>query len=167
MSTNTHETDPNAQWLTQEAYDRLQAELDHLRGPGRQEIVDKIEAAREEGDLKENGGYHAAKDEQGKAEARIQYLTQLLEKAYVGETPAGDGTVVPGMKVTASVAGNEMTFLFGNREIAGDSDMDVYSPDSPIGQAINGTKVGDTLSYAAPNGKEIPVEIKASEPFTG
>lgn len=167
MSTNTHETDPNAQWLTQEAFDRLQAELNHLRGPGRQEIVDKIEAAREEGDLKENGGYHAAKDEQGKAEARIQYLTQLLEKAYVGEAPAGDGTVVPGMKVTASVAGNEMTFLFGNREIAGDSGMDVYSPDSPIGQAINGAEVGDTLSYAAPNGKEIPVEIKASEPFTG
>lgn len=167
MATNTPEMDENAQWLTQEAYDRLKAELEHLSGPGRQEIVDRIEAAREEGDLKENGGYHAAKEEQGKAEARIRYLNDLLEHAYVGEAPAGDGTVAPGMRVTAKIAGNEMTFLFGNREIAGDTELDVYSERSPIGEAINGTKVGDKLSYAAPNGKDIPVEIVASEPFTG
>ncbi|GAA3065603.1 MULTISPECIES: transcription elongation factor GreA [Actinomycetes] len=167
MSTHAHETDENAQWLTQEAYDRLKAELEHLSGPGRQEIVDRIESAREEGDLKENGGYHAAKEEQGKAEARIRYLTDLLENAYVGDAPASDGTVVPGMVVTAKIAGNEMRFLFGNREIAGDSDLDVYSASSPIGAAINGAKAGDSLSYAAPNGKEIPVEIVSAEPFTG
>ena len=64
----------NVTWLTQEAYDRLKAELEHLSGPGRIEIAQKIEAAREEGDLRENGGYHAAKEEQGKIEGRILQL---------------------------------------------------------------------------------------------
>ena len=75
------ETANQASFLTQGAYDRLKAELDELSGPGRTEIAKKIEAAREEGDLKENGGYHAAKEEQGKMEARIRQLTQLLETA--------------------------------------------------------------------------------------
>jgi transcription elongation factor GreA len=68
----------NVTWLTQEAYDRLKAELDHLSGPGRIEIAQKIEAAREEGDLRENGGYHAAKEEQGKIEGRILQLQCIL-----------------------------------------------------------------------------------------
>ena len=77
---------PAQSYLTQEAFDRLKAELDQLSGEGRTEIAKKIEAAREEGDLKENGGYHAAKEEQGKMEARIRQLTQLLEHAKVGDT---------------------------------------------------------------------------------
>ncbi|MGJ9373636.1 transcription elongation factor GreA [Nesterenkonia sp. CF4.4] len=166
MSTNTPEIDENAQWLTQEAYDRLKGELKHLSGPGRQEIVDRIESAREEGDLKENGGYHAAKEEQGKAEARIRYLNDLLENAYVGEAPTGD-TVVPGMLVEAKIANNTIKFLFGNREIAGDSGLEVYSERSPIGEAINGAKPGDKFSYSAPNGKDIPVEILSAEPYRG
>ena len=64
----------NVTWLTQEAHDRLQTELDLLTGPARQEITDRIAAARDEGDLKENGGYHAAREEQGKNEARIREL---------------------------------------------------------------------------------------------
>jgi transcription elongation factor GreA len=86
-------------WLTQEAYDKLQAEFDNLSGPVRQEIIERISAARDEGDLKENGGYHAAKDEQGKVEARIRQLEDMLRRAEVGETPADDGIVEPGMKV--------------------------------------------------------------------
>ena len=93
-----------AAWLTQEAFDRLKAELDHLSGAGRAEIVQKIEAARQEGDLKENGGYHAAKEEQGKIEARIRQLTVLLRDAHVGESPADDGIVEPGMIVVARIA---------------------------------------------------------------
>src|SRR5690348_5293573 len=85
------ETSTNVTWLTQEAYDRLKSELDHLAGPGRTEIAKRIEAAREEGDLRENGGYHAAKEEQGKQEARIRQITALLEHAKVGERPADDG----------------------------------------------------------------------------
>ncbi|WP_022873267.1 transcription elongation factor GreA [Nesterenkonia alba] len=159
--------DENTQWLSQEAYDRLSAELDHLKGPGRQEIVDRIASARDEGDLKENGGYHAAKEEQGKAEARIRYLEQLLENAYVGEAPKGDGTVQPGQLVKAKVAGRELEFLFGNREIAGDSDLTVYSPTSPMGEAISGAKPGDKVSYTAPNGRDLEVEILSTEPYTG
>ena len=106
-------------WLTQEAYDRLKAELDQLTGPGRSEIVKRIEAAREEGDLRENGGYHAAKEEQGKQEARIRQLQTLLQRAKVGEAPPDDGIVEPGMVVTAKVGGQEMTFLLGSREVGG------------------------------------------------
>ena len=100
-------------WLTQEAFDRLTAELDHLKGPGRAEIADKIEAARSEGDLKENGGYHAAREEQAKQEARINQLTTLLRDAEVGEAPADDGVVEAGMVVTATIAGKDKRFLLG------------------------------------------------------
>jgi len=157
----------SAAWLTQEAYDRLKAELEHLSGPGRAEIVQKIEAARQEGDLKENGGYHAAKEEQGKIEARIRQLTVLLRDAQVGAAPADDGVVEPGMLVVAKIAGDEEKFLLGSREIAGSSDLDVFSEKSPLGSAIIGHKEGDTLSYTAPNGKEISVEILSAKPFTG
>ncbi|NLS10320.1 transcription elongation factor GreA [Nesterenkonia sp. MY13] len=167
MATNTPETDENAQWLSQEAYDRLSAELEHLKGPGRQEIVERISAARDEGDLKENGGYHAAKEEQGKAEARIAYLTHLLENARVGGTPPDDGVVEPGMLVKAKVAGREMEFLFGNREIAGNTDLSVYSDASPMGEAISGAKEGDKVSYQAPNGSDIEVEILSATPYSG
>ncbi|NHC14472.1 transcription elongation factor GreA [Motilibacter deserti] len=161
------ETSATATWLSQEQHDRLQAELDHLRGPARAEIVKRIEAAREEGDLKENGGYHAAKEEQGKQEARIRQLQSLLENARVGEPPASaDGVVTAGMVVTAEVAGDEMTFLLGLRE-GSSGDIDVYSPTSPLGTAISGAKVGDSVSYTAPNGREIPVVIKAAKPYAG
>ena len=155
-----------ATWLTQEAYDRLQAELTHLEGEGRAEIAARIAAARDEGDLKENGGYHAAREEQAKQEARIRELQAKLRNVQIG-TPPDDGVVEPGMVVTAVVAGDEMVFLLGSREIAGTSDIDVFSPTSPLGAAINGHKVGDTTSYTAPNGREIQVEIRDAKPFTG
>ncbi len=154
-------------WLTQESYDRLKAELAELEGPARVDIAKKIEAAREEGDLKENGGYHAAKDEQGKMEARIRTLEALLKTAKVGEAPASRGIVEPGTVVTATVAGGEEVFLLGSREIAGGTDLDVYSEASPLGSAIQGLKVGDKTSYEAPNGRSIQVEILKVETFAG
>jgi transcription elongation factor GreA len=154
-------------WLTQEAYDRLSAELEELSGHGRTEIAKKIEQAREEGDLRENGGYHAAKEEQGKIEARIRQLTQLLRSAEVGSAQPSDGHVASGMVVTATIAGAESTFLLGNREIAGDSDLDVYSEASPLGHAITGASVGDTVTYTAPNGRAITVKIERVEPYKG
>jgi transcription elongation factor GreA len=154
-------------WLTQKAYDRLSAELEQLSGPGRIEIAKKIEAARDEGDLKENGGYHAAKEEQGKIEARIRELTELLRSATVGEAPASSGVVEPGTVVTASIMGDESVFLLGSREIAGDSDLDVYSEKSPLGEAISGLKVGEKTSYTAPNGREITVEVLKVETYEG
>jgi transcription elongation factor GreA len=83
-STVTDSADAKVVWLTQEQFDQLQVELDDLSGPGRKEITRKIELARAEGDLKENGGYHAAREEQGKAEARIRQVIQMLRQAKVG-----------------------------------------------------------------------------------
>ncbi len=160
-------TDASVSFLTQEAYDRLVAELEHLSTTGREEIAKRIEAAREEGDLKENGGYHAAKDEQGKQEARIRTLQQLLKNAKVGVAPQSTGVVEPGTVVTALVAGGEEVFLLGNREIAVDSELDVYSEASPLGAAIIGMREGDKGSYTAPNGREIPVEVIKVETYSG
>jgi len=155
-------------WLTQEAYDRLQAELDHLIGPARAEISARIGAARAEGDLKENGGYHAAKEEQGKMEARIRQLTQLLREAKVGEPPAASaGVAGAGMVVTVSFGGDEETFLIGSREEAAHSDIAVYSAQSPLGLALTGAKPGDSVSYTAPTGKEISVKLVDVKPYTG
>jgi transcription elongation factor GreA len=159
--------DATVTWLTQEAFDRLAAELEQLSTHGRDEIAKRIEAAREEGDLKENGGYHAAKDEQGKQEARIRQLTELLRTAQVGEAPESSGVVEPGTVITAVIAGDEETFLIGSREIAGDSELDVFSEQSPLGSAIIGLKVGDVTSYTAPNGREISVEVTGVETWGG
>ena len=154
-------------WLTEEAYNRLKAELEHLTGPGRTEITERIEAARAEGDLKENGGYHAAREEQGKLEGRILQLTELLRNAHVGEAPADDGIVEAGMVVTATIAGEKEIFLLGSREGARDVDVEVFSERSPLGAAVVGHKAGDKVSYEAPNGKSISVEILEVKPFTG
>lgn len=156
-------------WLTQEAFDRLQAEYDERTGPLRSDITRKIEAAREEGDLKENGGYHAAKDEQGKNEARIRQLRQLLENASVGEAPAADGTVQAGTVVTVRFPGDDdtETFLLGHREANAGSDINVYSTTSPLGKAVLGRPVGETVAYELPNGRKLSVEIVGAVPYTG
>ncbi|MEU5977229.1 transcription elongation factor GreA [Streptomyces sp. NPDC017979] len=163
------QTSENVTWLTQEAYNQLKAELEYLSGPARTEIAKKIEAAREEGDLRENGGYHAAKEEQGKQELRVRQLTQLLENAKVGDTPPDDGVVEPGMVVTIAFDGDEddtLTFLMASREYAS-SDIETYSPQSPLGTGVNGKKVGDTADYELPNGKLASVKILAAKPYTG
>ena len=151
-------------WLTREAFDRLTAEYDNLSGPARIEIARKIQAAREEGDLKENGGYHAAKEEQGKMEARIRQLRQLLDNAKVGASVADDGTIGPGTVVTIRYDGDDdtLTFLLGSREDAGGA-VDVYSPSSPLGAALLGKAAGDTASYALPNGTKLKRRDHRSE----
>jgi transcription elongation factor GreA len=161
------QTSDNATWLTQEAYDRLKAELDYLQGPGRTEIAKKIEAAREEGDLRENGGYHAAKEEQGKQEARILQLRQLLENAQVGTAPTVSGMAAPGMVVKVAFDGDDddiLEFLLGSREDAGAA-IEVYSPQSPLGSAINGRKIGESTQYELPNGKLMAVKLLSAEPY--
>ena len=157
-----------ATWLTQEAFDRLQAEYDDRSGPQRTDITKKIEAAREEGDLKENGGYHAAKDEQGKNEARIRQLRQILENASVGEAPEADGTVRAGMVVTVRFPGDTDTeaFLLGHREANAGSDINVYSTTSPLGKAVLGTPIGSTVAYELPNGKKLTVDVVGAVPYS-
>jgi transcription elongation factor GreA len=164
----TQNTASGAVWLTQAKYDELKAELEELKGPGRATIVQRVSEAREEGDLKENSGYHAAREELGKLDGRIIQLSDMLERAEVGETPPDDGVVEPGMKVTYRFAGDtdEETFLLGAREMADDG-IEVFSPQSPLGSAIQGASVGDTVEYEAPNGKRLKVEIVAATPYTG
>ena len=159
-------TESTGTWLTQEAYDRLQAEYDHLVGDGRAAIAKEIDERRQEGDLKENGGYHAAREEQAKQEARIQQLRHILQTATVGEA-THTAEIQSGTVVTAEVMGREMKFLVGSREVAGGTDLDVFSAQSPLGAALIGRSVGDETSYEAPNGKEIAVKVIAAEPFSG
>ena len=154
-------TETPVTWLTQEAYDRLQAELADREGPTRTEIKKRIEAAREEGDLKENGGYHAAREEQGKNEARVRQLKHLLEHARIGAPEADPDEVAPGKVVTVRFPAwdEEETFLLGSREEAAHASIEVYSPTSPLGGAVLGRRVGDSATYTLANGKEMTVEI--------
>jgi transcription elongation factor GreA len=166
MSTTEHQATASA-WLTQEAHDLLRAELDRLIG-SRTEISAEINARREEGDLKENGGYHAAKEEQGKQEARIRQLEDLLRSAQVGDAPADNGVVEPGMVVTIQYDDEETErFLLGSREIGATTELTVYSPDSAMGTAITGRGPGDSVTYTAPSGARISVTIVEATPFTG
>ena len=158
---------PEGTWLTQEAYDRLAAELSQLINFGRKEIAKKISEARDEGDLKENGGYHAAREEQGKIEMRINRLEQILATAIVDDERVSNGTVEAGTIVTLTLNGNEQRFLLGSPEISEGLDIDVFSPESPLGIAIHGLAVGDETSYAAPNGKVFAVKIVNVETFVG
>jgi transcription elongation factor GreA len=155
-------------WLSQDAYDRLQAELDeHIAN--RPAVAAEINARREEGDLKENGGYHAAREEQSKQEGRILYLKEFLRKAHVGDAPTST-TVVPGTVVTVQFdddASDTETFLLGSREISSTTELTVYSPESALGKSILGAQRGDTVTYTAPSGAQIKVKILTFDPFTG
>jgi transcription elongation factor GreA len=152
-------------WLTHEAYDRLKAELD-ARVAGRAAMAAEINARREEGDLKENGGYHAAKEEQGKQEARIRQLQELLRTAKVGDAPTESGVAGPGMVVTVRFDDEDdtETFLIGSREETA-SDLEVYSAASPLGKALDGAKEGETRTYETPTGKTMSVTLLKAEPF--
>ena len=156
-------------WLTQEAHDRLQHELDELVAH-RPVIAAEINARREEGDLKENGGYHAARDEQAKQEARIRHLQEILRSAQVGVSPADNGVVEPGMVVTIAYDGDDddrETFLLGSREEGVHGSLQVYSPQSPLGQAILGANTGESREYILPNGRVQKVAVIEAKPFAG
>jgi len=159
---------PGTVWLTQEAYDRLSRELEALIA-NRQAMAKEINDRREEGDLRENGGYHAAREEQGKQEGRILQLTQMLRDARVGEAPTTDGTAGPGMVVTVRFSDDDdtETFLIGSREVSETTDLEVYSAGSPLGQALTGAKEGDTVSYNTPTGKTLTVTLISAKPYSG
>jgi len=160
----------DAIWLTQKAYDKLALELENLKTEGRPAVSAKIAAARAEGDLSENGGYHAAREEQGQMEGRIRQLEAMLSDAQVGEAPTSDVAAV-GSQVTVAYGSDDddkETFLLGAREMLGlDADIEtpVYSPQSPLGQAVNGAHIGDDLSYVAPNGRTIALRVVDIKPF--
>jgi transcription elongation factor GreA len=145
--------------LSQEAYDRLGAELEDLRTRGRIDIARAIEAARALGDLSENGDYHAAKDAQGKMEARIRQLGAMLSDAVIVEAAATTGGEVnTGMVVSLRYVGDDDVerYLVGSIEERREG-VSVVSPNSPLGQALIGKKQGDRFSYEAPSG---PLEVE-------
>ena len=163
----TQPAQPTKVWLTQKTFDRLSAELEDLKGPRRQEIIERISAARDEGDLKENGGYHAAKDEQGKIEARIIQLEEMLSNASTAKS-ADDGIVSVGKVVTYRYAGDDEDekFLLGAREVDDDhEDIEVFSPQSPLGAAMVGASKGATVDFEAPNGRTLKIEVIDAVPF--
>ncbi len=146
-------------WLSQEAYDRLRSELDTLKTEGRPRISAEIEVARAHGDLRENAEYHAAKDEQGKMEARIRQVEELLRDARIGE-PSDTDRARPGLLVELEVDGDEETYLLGSREDRHD-EFDVLSADSPMGRAVTDAAEGDQVSFTTPSGISLDVLVKA------
>ena len=132
--------------LSQAAFDKLKAEFDDLTTRGRIEVANKIERAREEGDLKENAGYHAAKDEQGHMEGRIRQLEHLLENAEIVEASNIYTILYDGDSDDMAER-----YLIGNMEEQAEG-ADVISPTSPLGAALDGASAGDTITYEAPNG---------------
>ncbi|AXB45129.1 transcription elongation factor GreA [Amycolatopsis albispora] len=161
-------SDTQVTWLTQDAYDRLKNELDELI-ENRPVIAAKINDSREEGDLKENGGYHAAREEQAHQESRIRHLQELLRAAKVGEAPANDGLAEPGKILTVRYEGDDEDekFLLATREEGAEGDLDVYSPESPLGRALLGAKEGEAREYELPNGNTQKVTLIKAVPYTG
>lgn len=152
-------------FLTQVAYDNLAEELESLR-QNREAISRKIAQAREEGDLSENAGYHAAREEQGQQEARITEIEYILRTAQVSEGPATTDEVAAGALITIMWEDDEddtERFFLGSRENASLdeslADIDVYSPQSPLGEAILGKKVGDSATYSTPSGASVSVTV--------
>jgi transcription elongation factor GreA len=147
--------------LTRDTFDRLSAELEDLRTRGRVDIARAIEAARALGDLSENGDYHAAKDSQGKMEARIRQLEAMLAGAQVLDAGAtgADGMVTTGAVVSLRYVGDDDVerYLIGSIEERREG-ASVVSPASPLGQALMGARKGDRVAYDAPSG-QLEVEV--------
>lgn len=144
--------------MTQDAYNRLKSELEHLEGEGRRSVVDAIATARSHGDLSENAEYHAAREQQGMQEARARQIRHMLEHAEIVEV-TDDGVVKPGKLVTIKTAGDDEpeTYLLGLREEKG-GEHDVLTPESPLGKSLVGRSAGDTVLAQAPRG-ELEIEI--------
>ncbi len=154
-------------WLTQSQYDALKGELDQRAKVERPRIAHLIEAARQEGDLSENGGYQAAREEQSMNETRILQLEELLRSVEVGETPADDGIVEQGMVIVADIGGEREEFLLGARDAGKNLGIHVYPPSAPLGKAILGAREGETVSYKTPSGKVLEVTVISAKPFEG
>lgn len=144
--------------LSRAAFDRLKAEFDDLTTRGRIDVAEKIERAREEGDLKENAGYHAAKDEQGHMEGRIRQLEHMLENAEIG-----DDQFVYTIVYEGDSPDQAERYVVGHPEeqIEG---ADVVSPSSPLGAALQGASEGQHVTYEAPNGS-LTVSVLKVEPI--
>lgn len=148
--------------LSQAAYDRLVAELEELRTHGRIDLADRIERAREHGDLKENAEYHAAKDDKAKMETRIAIIADKIDKATIVDSE-GSHEVMVGSIVTIRYEGDDEDeterYLVGSIEERHD-DLHVVSPTSPLGASLLGITAGASVTYEAPTGP-LTIEVVA------
>jgi transcription elongation factor GreA len=134
------------QSLTSEQKQQLEAELAEFEGPRRAEMVEAIRVARGFGDLSENFEYHAAKNEQGMLERRITLLRDRLSRSVlVEEDAAGSDRIAVGSRV-------EIEDEAGERMQIEISSVGGVSPESPLGRALYGAKVGERVTIAAPGG---------------
>lgn len=153
-------TDRKPLELTQSAFDALKKELDHLEGDARSKVIEEIASARAHGDLSENAEYHAAREQQGMQEARVRQIREMLENAEIVQS-RDDDVVSPGKLVTIRHEGDDEseTYLLGLREEKG-AGHDVLTPESPLGKALLGKKVGEKVAAEVPAG-ELRVEVVA------
>jgi transcription elongation factor GreA len=145
--------------LTSKQHARLAAELAELEGPKRQEIVEAIRVARGHGDLSENFEYHAAKNEQALLERRIAILRDQLDRARIVEDAAAGVVSVGSQLVVADEAGERIEV-----ELSAAGGAGTVSPSSPLGSAVLGKRVGDTVDIRAPGGswRATIVDIRAA-----
>ncbi|SEF86954.1 transcription elongation factor GreA [Saccharopolyspora kobensis] len=159
--------EPQAVWLTQDAYDTLRRELAELLAH-RPVLAAEINERRQEGDLRENDAYRAVREEQADEEARIRQLQQLLQNPKIEEHPSSGGSVEPGMLLTVAYQdGDEETFLLATRAAGAHGDLEVYSPESPLGHSLLGAREGDVREYGLPGGGTMRVKVVKIEPYHG
>lgn len=139
-------------YLTRDGYDKLKQELKYLREVKRVEIAEHIRLAKEDGDLSENAGYDAAKYEQSLVEGRILTLEAILNSAQIIEDDGGTDVVTVGNRITVQEEGYapETYHLVGSTEA--DPSKGRISNESPLGQALLGRTVGDTVQVSTPGG---------------
>jgi transcription elongation factor GreA len=141
--------------LTLDAYRRLKAELDELRSEGRRHIAERLKAAREHGDIRENAEYDAAKNEQALMEARIRAIERMLRDPEIIEAPVASDVVAAGMLVTIRPLDEEPedeTYLLAESAEERHSGARTITTTSPLGSALVGARVDDEVSYEAPGG---------------
>ncbi len=147
--------------LSRETHERLSNELHELTTVGRTSIAQAIEAARNLGDLSENGDYHAAKDEQGRMEGRIRQLAAMLDGAQIVDDDAPADQVRPGCTLSLRYEGDDDVeqYYLGSIEER-QQGIEIVSTSSPLGVVLlNGAKKGDTVEYETPTGAKVKVEI--------
>jgi transcription elongation factor GreA len=151
-----------AHLLTPEGKERLEQELEFLRQVRRPEVAEHIRLAREDGDLSENAGYDAAKEEQAHVEGRILTLENILKNAQLIENNGGSTTVLVGSKVTVQEEGYdpETFHIVGSAEV--DPMQGRISNKSPLGQALLGKSEGDSVEVNTPNGVTVFSVLKVS-----
>ncbi|MDK8795155.1 transcription elongation factor GreA [Corynebacterium sp. MSK044] len=156
------------QYITPEMKAKLEAELQQLID-NRPVIAAEINERREEGDLKENAGYDAAREQQDQEEARIKQISELLANSTTERADVVDGVALVGSVLHVYYNGDEddkETFLIGTRAASIDNEhLETYSEQSPLGAAVLGAREGETRTYTAPNGREISVTIVSANPY--